>query len=364
MNTHPLCLLGCVLVAFPALPHSVRAQEPKVDEPNRETQAENQLSIAADWQPLSTETAVDRLQQIMSAFDVASEKQTEAVDRFKEQWSSTPDLLTLELAVLQQVHPPLQEMFLKWKQSTESIDAAAEQKLPKPLVADVRVAIGRDLARERLFDEALKWLAPVEVEQTLDPATLLFFRAVCRHAIWDAPDKAKEDLQRLLRREQQLPVRYKMTARLMLADLTPKGNPNPLDEVSRLMSDVGRRLDLGRAGDTEVKREVEIIEKLDKLIEDLEQQRQKQQQQRMQAASKENSKNSQMQPMQDSQAAGGSGAGDVDRKDLGEKRDWGDLPPAAREQALQKLGQQLPSHYRDVIEGYFRKIAIESTPTP
>ncbi len=37
--------------------------------------------------------------------------------------------------------------------------------------------------------------------------------------------------------------------------------------------------------------------------------------------------------------------------------DWGNLPPKEREEALQQLGKDLPSHYRDVIEEYFRKLA-------
>ena len=54
---------------------------------------------------------------------------------------------------------------------------------------------------------------------------------------------------------------------------------------------------------------------------------------------------------------GGGGPGDVDPRKLAEETDWGDLPPLQRKQALQELGEEFPSHYRDVIEEYFRSLA-------
>lgn len=364
MRWIPTCLVLCVLSLGTS---SAVCQDPNIEPKDaaageQETPPNDEaFEAAAAWEPISQEKATERLARMLIAFDVPAEKQQLALDSFKSRWFENTDLLSLEIELLTQSLPSIQETFQRWQQSTDGLDTGEEQKFSRDFVADARVAIGRDLARNRLYDEALKWLTPVNPVDTIDPATLLFFRAVCRHTLWEDPEKAKEDLKHLMRRESQIPVRYRMTAKLMLADLTPQGKPNPLDEVSRLMSDVGRRLDLGRAGDPEVKREVEIIEKLDKLIEDLEKQRQQQQQQQ-QAAANGNSKNSQTQPMQDSQIAGGSGAGDVDRKKLDDERKWGDLPPAEREQALQKIGQQLPSHYREVIEGYFRKISSESSP--
>ena len=64
--------------------------------------------------------------------------------------------------------------------------------------------------------------------------------------------------------------------------------------------------------------------------------------------------------MQDSMPGGGTGPGNVDPKKLGTETDWGDLPPKQREEALQQLSKDLPSHYRTVIEEYFRKLATES----
>jgi hypothetical protein len=61
--------------------------------------------------------------------------------------------------------------------------------------------------------------------------------------------------------------------------------------------------------------------------------------------------------MPDSMPGGGSGPGNVDAKKLDGHADWGNLPPKEREEALQELGKDFPSHYRDVIEEYFRKLA-------
>ncbi len=56
---------------------------------------------------------------------------------------------------------------------------------------------------------------------------------------------------------------------------------------------------------------------------------------------------------------GGKGPGKVDPKSIGTKAGWGNLPPKERQEALQQIGKDLPAHYREVIEEYFRKLARE-----
>ena len=53
--------------------------------------------------------------------------------------------------------------------------------------------------------------------------------------------------------------------------------------------------------------------------------------------------------MDDSQIAGGSGPGDVDPKKMEDRGGW-ESAPAQRQEALQRLTEELPTHYRDVIE--------------
>ena len=97
----------------------------------------------------------------------------------------------------------------------------------------------------------------------------------------------------------------------------------------------------------------DVVAKLDKMIEELEKQQQQQQQ------SGGGGKQNPSQPMQDSQAADLFGPGNVDPKKLAENSDWGDLPAKQRQEALQQISRDFPAHYRDVIERYFRKIALE-----
>ena len=56
---------------------------------------------------------------------------------------------------------------------------------------------------------------------------------------------------------------------------------------------------------------------------------------------------------------GGKGPGEVTKRNIGSKSGWGDLPAKEREEAMQTIGRDYPSHYRDVIEQYFRKLATE-----
>jgi len=61
--------------------------------------------------------------------------------------------------------------------------------------------------------------------------------------------------------------------------------------------------------------------------------------------------------MQDSQRAELKGAGDVDPKNIGKRDGWGNLPPKERQEVLQQIGRELPAHFRETIEEYFKKLA-------
>ena len=118
------------------------------------------------------------------------------------------------------------------------------------------------------------------------------------------------------------------------------------------MDDITRRLEFGRAGKRVRKEEDDVIAKLDKMIEELE----KQQQQQQGGGSGQGSLNP-SNPAQDSMPLGGSGPGNVDQRGIGNGSGWGDLPPKERQKALQQISKELPAHFRDVIEEYFRKLA-------
>ena len=171
------------------------------------------------------------------------------------------------------------------------------------------------------------------------------------------PDKQKclPTIDRLMENESLISRRYATVARLMRADLEPL-KPDSLDEIARLMDEMRRRLNLRRAGTRVRKQGDEIVAKLDKLIEQIEEQ---QQQAAAGAASLQSGS-----PAQDSTPMGGKGPGNVDPKQLGTQSGWGNLPPQERQEALQQIGKDLPAHYREVIEEYFRKLAREGEWTP
>jgi hypothetical protein len=91
------------------------------------------------------------------------------------------------------------------------------------------------------------------------------------------------------------------------------------------------------------------------MIEEAEKQQQQQQQQGADGASGSAPKA----PMDKSAPAGGRGSGDVGDRDLGGGSPWGNLPAKDRQETLQDITKDLPAHYREVLEEYFRKLARE-----
>ena len=232
----------------------------------------------------------------------------------------------------------------------------ANGSLPSWLRADLQLICCRYMVHHALYDEALQRLLPLAQEPTSDPATWLFCMGVCQHHLMQRT-ACLETLDKLLERETELPTRYAITARLMQADIKPF-KEDSLDEIARMMNDVERRLTLGRAGKTVRDKEQAIVDKLDKMIEKLEQQQQEQQQQQQQKNGGKAQKQSPGdKPMDTSQIGGVKGPGDVDQKDVGDGSGWGNLPPAQRQEALQNITKDLPSHYREVIEAYFKRLS-------
>ena len=234
----------------------------------------------------------------------------------------------------------------------------ANGSIPSWLRADLQLICCRYMVQHGLYDEALQRLLPLAQESTSDPATWLFCTGICQHHLMQR-SACLETLEKLLERETELPTRYAITARLMQADIKPF-KEDSLDEIARMMNDVERRLALGRAGKTVRDKEQAIVDKLDKMIEKLEEQQQQQQQQQQQkngGNAKGQKPNQGSKPMDDSQLAEQKGAGDVDQKDIGDGSGWGNLPPAQRQEALQNITKDLPSHFREVIEAYFKRLA-------
>lgn len=222
-----------------------------------------------------------------------------------------------------------------------------------PFLRDnMRLLVGRWMVNNNLYDEAGKQLADIEPQQVVAPGTLLFFQSVVNHRLLESKVGLRK-IEHLLMQEDAIPRRYAAVARLMQDDLEALKDDS-LDHIARRMGDIERRMDLGRAGPRVREIEDGVIDSLDDLIKKLEEQQQQS------SSSSSGGQNLQpSSPAQDSQIMGGSGPGNVTRRNIGSGADWGDLPPQQREEALQQIGQDFPSHYRDVIEQYFRRLAAE-----
>ena len=331
------------------------------------TASADQLEKAATWKWPDVAVIEQHLDSYLDQIQVSEAARTKVLDHWKQTQESNrgPALLERVLATASLVEPRIAD--LSAKLNDPGVDPISVKDIPW-LSSDVpawlqdavRLAIGRNLAQRRLYDEALETLTNLDVKQVCDPASLVFYRAVCQHHLLQKKE-CVTNVELLLERKTELPARFTQIAQLMVADIKPLKNDS-LDEVARLMNDVQRRLDLGRAGTRVRDEEKEIVDKLEKMIDQIEQQikQQQQQQQQQQSGDQKQQQQQQGNPQEQSRLAGGPpGSGDVDQKDIGKRDGWGNLPPAERQASLQRMAQELPSHYREVIEGYFRQLAKE-----
>jgi hypothetical protein len=261
------------------------------------------------------------------------------------------DRLAASLAIIE---PRAVEIVLHCQQDSVPIPLPRfalldDAEAPAIVRDNLRLLYGRWLAQHHLVDESLEYLKDLAPQNVADPVSLLFYQAVAHHRLL-AKEPCLKSVSLLLENEDQLPKRYVTLARLIEADIKPL-KVDSLDEIARLMDDIRRRLELARAGKIVRDEEEKVIAKLEKMIEELEKQQQQQQQAGNQGGAQPN------QPMKDSQAAQLKGPGEVDPKSLGKKDGWGNLPPKERQEVLQQIGRELPAHFRETIEEYFKRLA-------
>ncbi len=329
--------------------------------------ASDALKKQSTWQTLSADQWATRLRSDLDSLGVSPDVIDQASDQFLHAVQTEDvDPLDAFVELAAGIDRSMADLVDLSRQdltaAAGSIDPsgpnyAALNSLPESTRDAVRIWMGRELTQQRLYDEALPVIAEVDAISSVAPASLLFYRGVCYHALL-MKTEALADLRRLMENPDDAPQRFVKTAQLMVADIRPM-KPDSLDEISRMMTDVQRRLDLGRANEEVEQREQQIIDKLTKMIDKIEEQQQQQQQ----AASAGSSGSSGGKPgggMADSMADGNPlGKGDVDRKDVDQGPAWGNLPPAERHEAIQQISRDLPTHYRDAIEAYFRKMATD-----
>lgn len=328
--------------------------------------AVDQLEKAATWKWPDVAAFEQHLDSYLDQVQAGEPIRAKVLEHWKQTNESEkgPALLERVLSTTSLVEPRIADLVTRLNDPGSSPVVVKElswlsSDVPAWLQDALRLAIGRNLAQRRLYDEALETLANLDTKQVCDPASLVFYRAVCQHHLLQKKE-CVNNVEMLLERKSELPARFTQVAQLMAADIKPMKNDS-LDEVARLMNDVQRRLDLGRAGTRVREEEKDIVDKLEKMIDQIEQQIKQQQQQQQQQSGQNQRQNQGQSSPKDQSTPDGSppGSGDVDQKDIGKRDGWGNLPPAERQASLQRLTQELPSHYREIIEGYFRQLAKE-----
>ena len=218
----------------------------------------------------------------------------------------------------------------------------------------VQLYYARWLTQHRFYDEAISMLESLTPESVADPASLFFYRAICRLRLLKSSE-AGDDLALLLNNTLDVPSRFRTVAELMQAEAGD--NSSGLPEVAKLMSDVQRRLDLGNSNDPVQKREEEVIAALDKLLKDMEEQQKQQQQQQSGQGGGQQQNQPGQQGIAQSTIKGSSAEGEADRKDLTENGNWGMLDKQAEAQAKELIRQQFPPNFLDAISRYTKRIA-------
>jgi hypothetical protein len=328
--------------------------------PSLSRAADNEFLAEPSWQPTESEAVRQQLEEYLGSSSIAVDQQHAARTIWEElsaQPSRGEDLLDRLADCLAPTDPRVAELVTYCASAAERASLPdfawlADSRTPALVRHNMRLYYARWLVQNSFDDEALAWTDGLNPSDVIAPDVLLFYRAVAQHRLVHA-DEADALVATLLERPTDVPLRYQKLAALMQQDLAGLEDES-LDHIARRMADVRRRLDLGRAGKKVQEVEQGVVESLDKLINRLEEQAQQQ------AASSAAGGQPSGTPMQDSRLAELKGPGKVAPRDIGHRSDWGNLPDKDREQALQDIGRDFPSHYREVIEEYFRQLAAES----
>jgi hypothetical protein len=324
-------------------------------------QPDTEFLTRPTWQPASPDAVYAQLQKYLDSAAIAPARQAAA----RSAWSANAaggdaaaDLLDRVAASLAKADDRVADLVSNCtatasRRTLPEFAWLADSETPLFVRNNMRLYLARWLVQEGYYDEAISWTDGLKTADVAAPEALLFYRAVAFQRLVE-PDKAAAAISQLIARRDELPVRYQKLAGLMQQDLAALDNES-LDHIARRMEDVRRRLAQGRSGQRVQKVENGVVESLDKLIKEIEDQMQKGQAGGTGQAGAPQSRA----PMQESRLAELKAPGKVDRKDIGDTAGWGEMPAKDREKALQDIGRDYPSHYREIIEEYFRRLAAE-----
>lgn len=318
--------------------------------------AENAFLPDPTWQVPTTAGVWAQLDEYLHTADLKPDQQAVVRDAWRSAEGDQADVLDRLAQSLAKADEQVAELvaFCSRSRTPGALPEfawLADSETPRLVRHNMRLYLARWLVQQGYYDEALSWTDGLAPDDVVAPDALLFYRAIAHHRLVQ-PDEADATLAQLSQREEGLPTRYQKLARLMRQDLAGLQDES-LDHIARRMDDIRRRLELGRSGQRVQGVESGVIESLDKLIKNIEDQMQ--QSQCSGAAGGQPSGT----PMQDSRIAELKAPGKVEPRDIGRDAGWGNLPDKDREKALQEIGREFPSHYREVIEEYFRRLAAE-----
>ncbi len=216
----------------------------------------------------------------------------------------------------------------------------------------------RWMVQHRYYDDALPLLAELVPEAVVDPAGLLFYRAVCQSQLMRRTE-AVDSLSLLLNNTLDVPERFLVIAEMLQQELADQ-KEGGLGKVSQLMQDVERRLELEQSGKETQDQEIAIIVALDKLLEDMEKEQKKKNSSSGGGDGTPNG-SQQTQGADRSMIKGGNSAtGEADRKKLTENGKWGMMNQQTEAKARELIRQKLPANFLDQIRQYTKKIAEQN----
>lgn len=316
--------------------------------------------------PKPPSVVIAELQKFVKAEKIPAERMEQLNVVWRDATTDTAAAAVLDRAVrsLAIVDPAAEEVVSavnerNWDAATLGLGDLPADRYGTLLSGALRQYVARSMMEDRMCDEALVLYQQLEPSNSVDPAGLFFGRAVCAHTLLDRP-AAVAALDGLLKQTTGVPDRYRTTADLMLEDLKELSEES-LDGVSRLMSDSERRLSLGRAGERVQGVQDRIVATLDEMIKKIEQQEGGG---GGGGGGGQGGGNQSDNPAGDSSVKGSTAPGETDQKKFSKGERWGDLPPKDEAKARNLINRDFPSHYRQAIESYFRKLANRTGTTP
>lgn len=236
--------------------------------------AKSEIYTFGSLKSVSTETArsqaLDWLTKIGKT-DEATRKQFDAI------WSHADHCVLDKVTDTLSLDPATAKLIKSINDITTNVpkDVPAEIKdhsKPSFYRANLALVFAKAISSRRVYEEALEALRLVKPEEVVDPSAYFFHKAVAEHALMKRDD-ASQSIVRLLDDVADAPDRYKMVATLMFFDMQSwKRDEKDLLQISKLMDNSGRRLDLSRAGKVTQEIQKKIVFRLDEVIKELENQ--------------------------------------------------------------------------------------------